>query len=206
MRNSFWIIGNNMVETAATEKRIVAFVIDRAIEAVLYLPVWIQLGISYLTQGEYSVGWRLVLACALMHLLYDWMFLYFLGGTVGKLLFGLRVVPRFEPHNTLTLWQSLLRPLTDRLSIFVGQALRALAFLRFDRTHVSDWVAETWVVQRLPRRRRPVRRFVLALLIILISLSSSFLQFYRLVHSARMEDGRIIFDASSASDEDSARL
>src|SRR6185312_15786972 len=163
-----------MVETAATDKRIMAYVIDRVVEILLYLPVWFQLVMSYLAQGEYSVDWRLVVACALMHLLYDWMFLYFLGGTVGKLMLGLRVVPRREPHNALTLFQSLLRPLVDRLAIFLGQALRALAFLRFDRTHVSDWVAETWVVQLVPRRRRPVRRFALALLIIFISLSSSF--------------------------------
>lgn len=193
-----------MVEAAATEKRIIAFGIDRAIEATLYLPVWIQLGISSLTEGEYSISLRMIAACALLHLMYDCFFLYFLGGTVGKLAMGLRVVPRREPHNALTLFQCVLRPLCDRLSLFVGQSLRALAFLRFDRTHVSDWVAETWVVQSVPRRRKPVRRFVLALVIIFISLSSSFLQFYRLVQSAHVEDGRVIFETTSASDEDSA--
>jgi uncharacterized RDD family membrane protein YckC len=183
-----------MVETAATEKRILAFGVDRIVEAILYLPIWVQLAASYLSDGVYSVSLRVVLACLLMHLLYDWMFLYFLGGTVGKLLFGLRVVPRREPFQTLTLMQSLLRPLTDRLSIFFGQALRALAFIRFDRTHVSDWVAETWVVQTVPRRRRPLRRYVLAVLIVLFSLSSSFLQFYRLVQSAHFDQGRVTFD------------
>lgn len=183
-----------MVETAATEKRILAFVVDRVIEALIYLPIWIQLAISYLSEGEYSVSLRVIVACLLMHFLYDWMFLYFLGGTLGKLLFGLRVVPRREPYNSLTLMQSFLRPLTDRLSIFFGQALRALALIRFDRTHVSDWVAETWVVQGVPRRRKPVRRFILAIFVILFSLSSSFLQFYRLVQSAHIEDERVIFE------------
>jgi uncharacterized RDD family membrane protein YckC len=200
MRSRLSIIGNSMVETAATEKRILAFVVDRVIEAIIYLPIWIQLAASYLSEGEYSVSIRMIVACLLMHLLYDWMFLYFLGGTIGKLLFGLRVVPRREPYETLTLMQSLLRPLTDRLAIFFGQSLRALAFIRFDRTHVSDWVAETWVVQGVPRRRKPVRRFFLVIFIILFSLSSSFLQFYRLVQSAHIEENRVIFDVSDMPD------
>jgi uncharacterized RDD family membrane protein YckC len=195
-----------MVETAATEKRVLAFGVDKVIEVLLYLPVWLQLAFSYLREGESSVSWRVLIACVLLHLCYDCLFLYFLGGTVGKLLFGLRVVPRREPMNELTLFQSLLRPLADRLSIFFGQALHVLALLRFDRTHVSDWIAETWVVQAVPRRRRPVRRLGLAVIFFLFFSLSSFLRFYRGVQAAHFEDGRITFAVSEASDEGSARL
>lgn len=70
--------------------------------------------------------------------------LYYAGGSIGKLVWGLRV--RHRDGGELTLMQSILRVVADELAIFFAFAPRALAFFRWDRTHLSDWIAETRVI------------------------------------------------------------
>ena len=189
------------INTAGTGRRIVAFCIDRMIAAIFMIPLWIQLFSSYFTSGRFEVEPRWILLSGVMIFFYRWLFLFFLGGTVGKLLMGLQVIsvhnsrPAFSEKPSLGLFQSFLRVLTDGLSIFFGQSLRALAFLRYDRTHVSDWVAETRVVQFVPRKSPVKRRVWLALFVILFSFWNTFQEIYLTVHYVHYDSGKLIFDA-----------
>lgn len=184
------------METANTFRRVLAFLIDSFISGLCFLPVWIQLLGAYFTTGVLKVSVPWLLVGLLLQLFYNWMFLYFLGGTVGKLIFGLRVVPSADPSRDLGLFQSFLRVVTDALSLFFGQALRALALVRLDRTHVSDWVAETRVMQFKHRRSPPIRHWILAGLIVVFSFLNQFERIYLTVQNAHWERGEIIFDAS----------
>lgn len=184
------------METSSLYRRVSAYLVDSFILAMCFLPVWIQLIGSYLNDGVWAVSISWLLVGFLFQLFYKWLFLYFLGGTIGKLLFGLRVVPAAHPENSLGLFQSLLRVLTDSLSIFFGQALRAAALIRLDRTHVSDWVAETRVMQFEPLRSPPTRHWILAILVVVITFCAQFQKIYQTFQSAEIADGEIVFDAS----------
>jgi uncharacterized RDD family membrane protein YckC len=174
-------------------RRIVAFGIDSWIAGLFFLPVWIQLMGSLIRVGQMEVEIQWLLVCYGMQFLYSWFFLYFLGGTLGKLMMGLRVVPARDPQVELGLFQSFLRVLTDQLSLFFGQALRALALVRLDRTHVSDWVAETRVVQLKPVNFKPRRHVLLALFIGVMSLTSQFREVDRIIQRVEFSEGRVIF-------------
>lgn len=181
-----------LMHTPGMLRRILAFVIDSWIAGLFFAPVWIQLLASMLQFGQLEVDLSWVLICFLMQFAYSWLFLYFLGGTLGKLLLGLRVVPRSSPTDPLGLFQSFLRVLTDQLSLFFGQSLRALALIRLDRTHVSDWVAETRVIQLKPSGFHARRHVILALLVALVSLVTQFQEAYRLVQSVELTEGRFV--------------
>ena len=183
------------VNTASTGRRLLAFILDSLVGAIFMIPVWVQFTYSYLSSGTLAVEPRWILLSGLLIFFHRWLFVYFLGGTLGKLLMGLRVVPVRHPEKPLGLFQSFLRALADGLSLFFGQSLRALAFLRFDRTHVSDWVAETRVVQSEPRKHPVRRRVWLALFLALFSFLSSFQKIYETVHRVHYESGQLIFDA-----------
>lgn len=180
---------------AHTLRRFAAFALDSFVISFCYVPVWLQLWASYMEEGVPSVeiGW--VGASLLLQLFYKWLFLYFMQGTPGKLLMGLRVISRSNPEAGLGLFQSFLRVLTDSLSLFFGQSLRALALIRLDRTHVSDWVAETQVVQLKPRNYPPRRHWVVAILVVVVSFLSQFRQIYSLVQNTQLSGGHVILDS-----------
>lgn len=186
------------VYTAATEKRVLAYLFDSLVTGIFFIPAWMQALGSYIDDEMIAMDWQWLVACQLMAFLYHWLFLYFLGATLGKLFFGLRVVPYHHPEKELGLMQSFLRVLTDELSFFFGEALKAVAFLRFDRTHVSDWVAETRVVQMVTRRRLPIRRKGLAVIVIIFSGWNSFAGAYQFIQNARWIDEKVVLDWSMA--------
>lgn len=131
-------------------------------------------------------------------------FYYFVGATPGKMLMGLRLVSRYQGYAMnpttaemdsgspeLTLVQVLLRVLADSLSIFVGDSLKALIFFRLDRTHVSDWIAETRVVQTIPRNHPPRRRWIIGSLLFVILLKNGILKSYYLFKESEVQQGKI---------------
>ena len=139
-------IESKKIYTANTWKRLGAYLVDHCIIGLFFLPVTLQSWQSYLGWGYIQVQWKWVLICFALQFSYRWLFLKLLGATLGHLLFGLRLVS-LHGNGSLTWLQSLLRILVDHLSFFFGEALKVLIFLRFDRTHLSDWVAETRLVQ-----------------------------------------------------------
>ena len=179
---------------ASWPKRIAAYAIDSSLIWLSLLPLWLQLGATYFTTGEPTLTWNWLLAGLLLVLFYQWMFLYFLGATIGKWIMGLRVVS-IHHNQDLGLFQSLLRVLTNALSIFFGESLRALAFFRLDRRHLGDWVAETWVVQSQPLGHFPKRHWFLGLALVLMGFTSSFRDIYSLIQNVELVGDQIIFDA-----------
>jgi uncharacterized RDD family membrane protein YckC len=164
------------------------------VSGLCLLPFWIQLWGGMLFEDKVQVEWRWLIVALLLNLFYKWSFLYFLGATLGKLVMGLRVVPSSGQSEDLGLFQSFLRVFTDGLSFFFGLAPRALALLRLDRTHVSDWVAETRVVQLGPQRALISRHWVTALFVIVVSFSSQFSNLYQSLRYIEFANGQIIFD------------
>ncbi len=180
------------VYTAEGWRRVFAWVIDSSLSSLFYLPIWVQLGFLLGPTTQHTLSLSLLLLCFALQFCFRWMVLYFLAASPGKLLFGLRVVNAHEPESPLGLTQSFLRVLADHLSLFFGDALRILAWFRFDRTHVSDWVAETRVVQDWPRKRIPRRRILVASLGFIFLLQSGWSQAYFLFRRIDYKNGVLV--------------
>jgi uncharacterized RDD family membrane protein YckC len=165
--------------TASTVRRLGAYVVDACIVGLLFLPVSLQAWQSYLARGFVEIEWKWIAVCFLLQFSYRWLFLKLLGATLGKMLFGLRLIS-INGNEQLTWMQSFLRVMVDHLSIFLGEAFKALMFLRFDRTHLSDWVAETKVVQFQRRKSYPARRVFFTIILFLYLLVTGFLKSYRM--------------------------
>ncbi|MNL00715.1 RDD family protein [compost metagenome] len=99
--------------------------------------------------------------------IYEFIFLALMQATPGKWMMGLKVVPCNDPNAKLEFGHCLLRPLTGRLSLLLSWAIYAVAFFRYDRTHLCDWVAETRVIQFKPRAARTRLRWVLGTLFVI---------------------------------------
>lgn len=175
---------------ASTWKRLAAFFIDRMIAFFIFTPVILQVVSGYFQDQNLKISWFWLILCFLLEITYHVVFLKILGATVGKMIFGLRVVT-YRTHENLRWFQCVLRVLTDHLSFFFGESLRVLALFRFDRRHVSDWVAETQVVQ-FTRRLEPARpRRWLALILFFYFFANGFLSAYRLFQKGEV-DGRYL--------------
>jgi uncharacterized RDD family membrane protein YckC len=150
----------------STYRRLVARFIDKMIEGLFYLPFFRLAYDLFFTDDDVYVSLWQLLVLLLIPAVYEFIFLIFFQATPGKLIMGLKVVPDHNPQEKLSLENCILRPLTERLSIFFSLAIYATAFFRYDRTHVADWVARTRVVQSKPRATRTRVRWVLGLLLI----------------------------------------
>lgn len=176
---------------ASTERRLFAYALDQFVVFFFYLPVLVHIGIPLLVGSSWAVDLRWVFLSVFLHFAYDVLFLYFLGATIGKKFVGLEVVSR--AGGGLTLFQCVLRSVSDRLSLFFGNGLRALAFLRYDRTHVSDWIAETRVVQKETRVRWVRRRKFLGLVLFLVLGVGSFLEIYEMAKAIEVIEGMLVY-------------
>ena len=177
--------------TASSWRRIIAYVIDQIIVGFLYIPVWIQVVDSWITSEAIQIEWKWLLVCFGFQFLYKWIFLSLLGATVGKLLLGLQLVS--VNTNKRANWvQCLLRIFADHLSLFFGMGPRALALMRFDRRHLSDWVAETQVKQLFPRMTHPKRRLILSLILFIYFSISGLLTASELIQRLEWDSNRLI--------------
>lgn len=182
-------------------KRMMAFLIDGAVINIFWAPVTIQVLGSWLKSQEMKVSWKWVLASFLLSFGYKWFFNYFLDGTLGKLVVGLRLVNKNDPDGGLSLMQSLVRVLAEQFSMFFGFAPQMLMFMRFDRTHVADWVAETRVVQFTERLTPPHRRPVLTFFLCLYFFVSGFGSAYKTIKSTRYAEGEFVFEGEDVTVE-----
>lgn len=159
--------------------RFSAFLLDRFFVSLFFIPF---------AFGEllHFLGWlvdpglrpamslpSLLLLAWFASYIYRVAFYFYLGATPGKLLGGLRLVPRdwipkTDDFGGLSFSQCLVHVFADDLSFFFAFAPSALLFFRLDRTHLSDWISETRVVSLEPQifvpRRRPVLGSVLLIL------------------------------------------
>lgn len=179
-------------------RRIWAYFFDSIVMSACAFLLWLESAMFAKSLEDPTLaGYSLyaIAAVFIFYFFYHWLFLYFLAATPGKLLMGLRVVPKNKSaEQGLGLLQSFLRVLADQLSWFFGHGLRMLVLMRLDRTHVSDWVAETQVVQIAPRRD-PVRRHVFWALVLCLGLSSwSFMKIYGQFQRASWVGDRVFFE------------
>ena len=144
--------------------RLFAYWIDQGLSSVFYAPIFFIGLKAWFHHEDIFIPWKWLVLGVSLRLLYRWSFLYFLGATPGKMLFRLRVLS-YPEKKSLGFGQAWVRVFVDQFSIFFGLGPRALAFLRFDRRQLSDWVAETWVLQKTEENRQAPesRRWVLGL-------------------------------------------
>ncbi|MEN0060369.1 MAG: RDD family protein [Bdellovibrio sp.] len=156
------------VYVPSTWKRLIAQGLDQCFRLPLYWPFAKVLFLLVFTDEDVFLGLGEIIWILCVPFIYSGVFLWLLQATPGKWLMGLKVVPAEDPEAALQWQQCVLRPLVERLSLFVSWMPYALAFFRYDRTHLADWVAETRVVQFTPRPSRPpIRWFVGTLLCLL---------------------------------------
>lgn len=196
-----------ILSPANTFKRFIAFLVDQFVFSFFLFPsVLGNLGLI-LSEKRMVISIDMWILGVLMIFISKVCFYYFVGATPGKMLMGLRLVSRYQGYamsptiaeldsdsssaHDLTLVQVLLRVLADSLSIFVGDSLRALIFFRLDRTHVSDWIAETRVVQTIPRNHPPRRRWIIGSLLFVILLKNGILKSYYLFKESEVQQGKI---------------
>lgn len=170
----------------STWRRLLAQSFDNIYVGILQLPVWTVIAVDFFRSDIIRIHWSHLVYLILVSLLYDILSLYFFSATLGKWQCGLKVISR-ESNNgstAVSLEQAILRVLVSRLSFFFGLSLYALAFLKINRTHAADWVANTQVVG-LKERQRPRVRWILAFGLILITTGESLRTASRTIDSLR---------------------
>lgn len=151
----------------STWRRLFAHFIDRMISLLFYLPfAGTVYKMAFTTEDVYLTVVEL-LVLFLIPAVYEFVFLMFMQRTPGKAICGLWVVPFANVSENLDWRQCVLRPLVGRLSFFFSWSVYALAFFRYDRTHLADWVAETRVVQNSKRESVPKIRWFLGVVFII---------------------------------------
>jgi len=131
-------------------RRFFARVLDQIIFTFLWIPLFVQVVADFWHYGLNSLV-RLDLRYFFLGLGLQFIVKVFClkiwGATPGKLLLSLRLVSARGLEEPLTWAQSLLRVAADGFSFFFGLGLFSFALLRYDRTHLSDRMAETKVVR-----------------------------------------------------------
>lgn len=150
----------------STWRRLSARGLDQLFILPFYIPFMSSIWKLMVTDDAVVVPLGTALIYLLIPALYDFIFLVLLQGSPGKWFFDIKVVPIHDSGAKLSLGQCAMRSIVGIFSLFFGWAIYATAFFRYDRTHVVDWVAETRVVQAVPRLKRPTIRWLLGLLVI----------------------------------------
>lgn len=186
---------------ASTKRRLLAFAVDLFIGSLFYLPFVMHLQIrNFLSQEPVEIPVRVLIGCFATHLVYQWLFLKLLSGTPGKLFLGLRVVNR-NTGGELGWMQALIRLFANVISAMFGYSFYAFVFFRFDRTHLSDWIAETQVRQFVPRSEPARRRPVFGLLLFLVLFVRGFMSTYNSLQNIEWKGTQVIVYPPSINDE-----
>lgn len=188
-----------VVYVPSTVKRLLAFCVDQAFLLFFYLPFYKIFWQLVVSDAEVIISLNVLILLYLTPAFYEFIFLVMWQATPGKLFFNLKVVPYRESSAALNLSSCLLRPLVGRFTLFFSWAIYALAFFRYDRTHLADWVAETRVVQYSPRWSRPKVRFVLASFIIIFYLFDGLSSSYRIFRTIDWKNRKVDFRSVFAS-------
>jgi uncharacterized RDD family membrane protein YckC len=179
-----------------TFRRLCALVIDSIITSGFAAPLFVYAFITSPKNEGLLLPWTMLAATWLMQLGYHVLFIYILKGSIGKLICGLRIVPFHNPNEKLMFMQAVLRVLTDQFGFFFGHAHRALVFFRLDRRHLSDWIAETRVVQNFPRSRIPARRWIVGLIALWVLATAGLQESYELIQKLEIKKAGVLLPAN----------
>lgn len=175
----------------STWRRLIAKGIDSVIRSVFYLPFAKSFFLLLFTDDDVRISLASLFVMFIIPVIYELVFLLFMQATPGKWLMGLKVVPFGDPLALLDWRQCILRPLTERLSFFFSLAIYALAFFRYDRTHLADWVAETRVVQFSPRPLRTKIRWFLGSLLVIANITEGLQSSSRILNVIDWEEKQV---------------
>ena len=181
----------NSDHVPSTWKRLFAHGIDQVLKMILYFPFAKSFFLRVFTDEEVSISLLQLLVMLLIPVVYEAVFLFLYQATPGKWLLGLRVVPAWNSEEKLHWQQAVLRSFAERLTLFFSWAPYALAFFRYDRTHLFDWLAETRVVQSSPRISLPQIRWFLGLLLVVVYLYEGLITAGHLVNSIDWSSGQV---------------
>lgn len=190
----------------STWARLFARLLDQVFQLLFYIPFGKILFDLVFTEDDVVISLWQLLALFLIPAIYEGVFLVLMQRSPGKWFLGLKVVPSHDVHAKLRWDQCLLRPLVGRLSFFFSLAPYALAFFRYDRTHLGDWVAETRVIQFTPRSSRPKIRWIVGTFFILTNAFEGMSSSARILNSIDWENRQVnvreIIDVQDPADMD----
>ena len=153
---------------ASTWRRLFARGIDQVIRGLFYLPFGSLFFKLFMTSQEVRVSIVELFVLFMVPAIYEFVFLVLFQATPGKWLLGLKVAPFSSSESKLDLGQCFLRSLVGQFTFFFSWAIFAVAFFRYDRTHLADWIAGTRVVQSRPRLTQAKVRPILGLLFVIL--------------------------------------
>lgn len=178
-------------------RRFAARMVDWTVTQVVWVPAWIQLAMAYFRGEELIASWWAVAGGLSLSFLYYFLFYGTLGATIGKLIFGLRVVNAHDSRQKINWSQALIRTLADYLSFFFSLAPYSLALLRKDRTHLVDWIAETRVVQNNQTDKTVKQRWVVGSVLTLYFLFSGVAGAFRFFHYVKLTEVGVVVHKSA---------
>lgn len=175
----------------STWRRLAAHFIDQVLRLFFYLPFAKPFFLLLFSDHEVPLSLAQLIGLFLVPTIYEVLFLVLMQATPGKWIMGLKVVPAHNPFEYLSWQQCVLRPITQLLTFFFSWAIYAMAFFRYDRTHLADWIAETRVVQSTPRFTRASVRPFLGILFVLMNGFEGLSSARSVLDSIRWEEGMV---------------
>jgi uncharacterized RDD family membrane protein YckC len=186
----------------STWRRLFAHFLDQAYVLILQAPVLITMIINFFQTETLRMHWSHVVYLILVRLLYEILSLYFYSTTLGKHQWGLRVITRDSgsADKSVSLEQAILRSLVSRLNFFFGWAIYVLAFFKYNRTHLADWVANTQVVSTIERKNLPKKHWVVASIFIFLTAGESLKSASMTLNAIKWQKPYLVFDSQSLQD------
>jgi uncharacterized RDD family membrane protein YckC len=180
----------NDVFVPSTWRRLFAKGIDQIVRGVFYIPFVGLLIKLFTTSEEVKVSLSKLMIVFFIPPIYELIFLILFQATPGKWLMGLKVVPFSSPETKLDLGQCLLRSIGGQFTFFFSWAIYAVAFFRYDRTHVVDWIAQTRVIQVSPRLGRAKLRPLMGFVFIVFYAWEGLVSAHQIIHNIDWMNGQ----------------
>lgn len=155
-------------------RRMAAYFIDEICLALLLFPLWRIVWDVFFVDDDLFLSLPAFFFLMFFPALYQFVFWSFFSRTPGQWVMGLWLVQASDDGRRVTWTQALLRALAMRLSLFFSYAIYLVAFFRYDRTHLGDWVAETRVMQEMETPRRIRLHPIVGTILILLYISDGF--------------------------------
>ena len=174
-----------------TMKRLWARLIDQLLSLIFYIPVVKAFFLLVFTEQEVQISVMTLIVMAFIPAIYEGVWLWILQQTPGKWFLGLKVVDAYNPEKELAWQQCLMRALVGRLDLFFSLAIYALAFFRYDRTHLADWLVETRVVQMAPRVHKAKMRWLVGSIFVVFYGWQGIEQATLFLKNAKIESGQV---------------
>jgi uncharacterized RDD family membrane protein YckC len=159
------------LHAAGSVRRLIATAIDNFILTLLFINLSPYEGIPDIdTARQLFISWKFVGFFLAFTLGFYSFFITRFSATPGKMLTGLKVITVGGRSTKVSLAQAMIRTFFIGLSsIFYYIPLIEL-LIRRDRRHFADQLADTMVIQESQRFSLPSKRYIVAILIFIVSI------------------------------------